>query len=70
VLVRERAAILNAYYLSGGDDSHLYPDITPVNTFRVVFNTAFGTDLSLLEDTTYISTYTYPYAFDVMEVSD
>lgn len=65
-MLRERSAIFNAYYLPGGDDQ-LYPDITPVNTFRVVFNTTFGTQLPLLEDTTYVSTYTYPYAFSAMD---
>jgi hypothetical protein len=67
-LARERMAILNAYYLPGDGASWLYPSITPVNTFRLVFNTYFGTDLGLLEDRSYFSTYGHPYEF--VQVSD
>ncbi len=48
-----RSAILNAVYFPGGDYSALYPSITPVNTFRVVFNQFFGTDYPLLPDRSY-----------------
>jgi hypothetical protein len=53
--VLERLAILNAYYFPDRNYEALYPDITPVNTFRVVLNTTFGTDLELLEDRNYAS---------------
>jgi hypothetical protein len=36
--VDTRSAILNAIYFSDNDYSGLYPTLTPVNTFRVVFN--------------------------------
>lgn len=49
-----RCQILNAYYLPGIEDSVLYPHITPVNSFRLVFNIYFGTDFELLEDKTYL----------------
>lgn len=49
----ERLSILNAYYLPDGKTGELYDAISPVNSFRVVFNTYFGTDLNLLEDRTY-----------------
>jgi len=42
--------ILNAYYLPGKDNSFLYETITPVNSFRVVFNLYFDTDYELLKD--------------------
>ena len=42
--------ILNAYYLPGKDNRLLYETITPVNSFRVVFNLYFDTDYELLED--------------------
>jgi hypothetical protein len=45
--------ILNAYYLPGADRSLLYPQITPVNSFRAVLSDYFGSDLSLLDDTSY-----------------
>ena len=49
----DRSGILNAYYLPEHCRSGLYPDITPVNTFRMVFNNCLGTELSLLEDKSY-----------------
>ena len=49
-----RSAILTAAYLPGGSqDSRLYPSISPVNTFRVVFNRYFGARYPLLPDRPY-----------------
>jgi hypothetical protein len=62
--LRERMSILNAYYFPGGDYGLLYPDITPVNTFRVVLNQYFGADYPLLEDKSLFSTLTTPYRFN------
>jgi hypothetical protein len=59
----ERFAILNAYYLSNCDAEQLYAGITPVNTFRVIFNACFGQDYPLLEDNSYFSEYSSPYKF-------
>lgn len=59
-----RMAILNAYYLPGGGDQLLYPSITPVNTFRVIFNHYFGGDFKLLEDRSYFSSYEAPFQFE------
>ena len=42
--------ILNAYYLPGGGEQLLYESISPVNSFRVIFNHYFGADYELLED--------------------
>jgi hypothetical protein len=42
--------ILNAYYLPGTVDPDLYPSISPVNTFRVIFNHYFAGQLPLLDD--------------------
>jgi hypothetical protein len=47
---RNRNLILNIYYLPDGGDENLYHNITPVNSFRVIFNTYFGMDYPLLED--------------------
>ena len=52
--IRDRCAILNAYYFPGGGYDALYPEITPVNSFRVLFNRFFDTRLPLLEDKTYL----------------
>jgi hypothetical protein len=46
----ELYSILNAMYLPGCDYSQLYPSISSVNTFPVIFNHYFGTDIPLLED--------------------
>jgi hypothetical protein len=50
--LREKFGILNAYHLPGVDPeaAGLRPDMTPVNTFRVIFNAYLGTDLPLLPD--------------------
>ena len=53
--LRERFSILNAFYLPDGNFDVLYPSITPVNTFRVIFNTYFGTHLKPLPDRNYFS---------------
>jgi hypothetical protein len=42
--------ILNAYFLPGVSHRHLYPSITPVNSFRLVFNLYFHAGLPLLPD--------------------
>lgn len=44
----------NAYYLPEGGDSIVYPSITPVNSFRLIFNYYFNTSYERLEDKTYI----------------
>jgi hypothetical protein len=53
--LEEKFGILHAVYLAGGDpaEAGFYSTITPVNTFRVVFNSAFGADLPLLPDRIY-----------------
>ena len=49
----QRTSILNAIYMPGDGQKNLYPSISLVNTFRVIFNTYFGTHLSLLKDLSY-----------------
>jgi hypothetical protein len=49
-----RVQILNAYYFPGGGQANLYPTITPVNSFRVLFNFYFGTNYPLLPDQTFL----------------
>lgn len=46
----DRVKILNAYYLPDGGDRNLYATVTPVNTFRLIFNTYFDADYSMLPD--------------------
>ena len=53
-MLREKVGILSAYYTPGGVDLGLYEDITPVNSFRKLFNAYFGTDLEDLPDRNYV----------------
>jgi hypothetical protein len=47
---KNRQKILNLYYFPDQDYSRLYPSITPVNTFRVIFSQFFDMDFELVED--------------------
>jgi hypothetical protein len=58
-----RMKILNAYYFPDGTEG-LYPTITPVNTFRLIFNKYFGQDYPLLEDRSLYSAYDIPYNYE------
>ena len=60
---KECMSILNAYYLPYKGNKHLYEEITPVNTFRVIFNHYFRTNYHLLEDRSYYSSARHPYKF-------
>jgi hypothetical protein len=62
---QDRMGILNAYYFLDGR-AGLYPSITPVNTFRMIFNTYLGTSLEMLPDKSYYSKYSDPY--DLKEI--
>ena len=44
---------LNAYYLPGDGKKLVYPSITPVNSFRLIFNAYFGGKYAMLEDKSY-----------------
>lgn len=48
--IKEKFPILNAYLFPDTKNGKLYPSITPVNSFRVLFNTYFKTNLALLPD--------------------
>lgn len=66
--LKERMSILNAYYLPGDAARDLYPSISPVNTFRVIFDRYFGKDYPMVKDKSYFSTWSKPYRFiDVTE---
>ncbi len=48
--LEEHFSILYAIYLPDGEYSDFYPDISPVNTFRILSNHYLNTELELLED--------------------
>jgi hypothetical protein len=62
----EHFFILNAYHLPGHNDG-LYPSISPVNSFRLIFNAYFGGKYDMLEDRSYSSPV--PELFDFSETS-
>lgn len=61
-----RMAILNSYYLPNSYDK-LYPTITPVNTFRTIFNSYLGGSFDILPDKSYYSIYNAPYKFQEID---
>jgi hypothetical protein len=68
--LKERFSILNAYYFPNQSPIQPPEDITPVNTFAVIFNSYFGTDIDLKENHQYFATWENPFPFtDVTEVS-
>lgn len=58
----QRFFILNAYYLPD-HKTDLYPTISPVNSFRLVFNDYFGGNYDMLKDRTYFSPVPKLYNF-------
>lgn len=66
---RDRVKILNAYYLPENGSQALYPEITPVNTFRLIFNQYFGGSYPLLEDHSYHSISDYPYQYEEIPIT-
>jgi hypothetical protein len=62
--MREGMGILNAYYLPEEVGHSLYSSITPVNTFRALFDGFFGANLGLLEDESYFTVDYAPYGFE------
>jgi len=64
---QEAFSILSAFYLPH-TTAQLPEGISPVNTFRFIFNTYFGTNYDLLEDRSYYSRWDELY--DFKEVTD
>lgn len=60
--LQERMSILNAYYAPQAA-TDLYPEITPVNSFRVLLNRYLGYNLPLLADRSFFSSWRFPYQF-------
>jgi acetolactate synthase regulatory subunit len=53
--VHERTTILNAYYVPDAIRAKLYPGISPVNSFRLIFDGLFKAHYPLLPDRSYYS---------------
>jgi len=68
-LLVERLSTLYAIYYSDEEYSSLNDTTTPVNTFRLIFNKYFGSNLTILEDKSFFSTYEHPYEFIEVDVN-
>ena len=64
---QRRMSILNAYFLPDNGDQLLYEEISPVNTFRLIFNYYFGDEAPLLEDISKFSSYKDPYNYQIIQ---
>ena len=67
--VEVKFGILNAWYLPGGEDLGLYPSMTSINTFPVLFSRYFGLDQPLLPDRVYTARR-YGKQYDTTDVTD
>jgi hypothetical protein len=65
----ERFGIWNAIHLPRGGNEALYDGMTPVNSFRVILNYYFGTDLEMKPDISYYENPTYG-KFNFRDVTD
>jgi hypothetical protein len=70
-MFKEGMRILNAIYMPRKNYDILYDSITPVNTFRVIFNSYFSQNYELLDDRNYNSFEFAPYSFtDITDIVD
>jgi hypothetical protein len=60
---------MNAWYLPGGEDLGLYPTMTAINTFPVLFSRYFGIDYPLLPDRVY-SSHDWSHPYDLTDITD
>ncbi len=69
-LLQEKFPVFNAYYLpEASGSSGLYESITPVNSFRVIFNRYLGTNFPILPDRSYILP-DLKHLYDFVDVTD
>lgn len=69
--LRQKFGILNAYRVPGmdADEIGLYPDITPVNSFRLLLSALFGAQLDRLPDRHFIFPNQQQF-YEFIDVSD
>jgi hypothetical protein len=61
--LEERMSILDAYYFPDQNYSKLYQTISPINSFPIILNQFFGTNLELQEDRSYYAPWSMPLDF-------
>ena len=57
-------SILNAYYMPESAIDETYASITPVNSFRIVLDYLFQTELGIIEDRSYFSLWNSIYQLE------
>ena len=68
-MMLQRLSILNAYYAPEIFENQFYENITPVNSFRIIFNEYFNGNYKILEDRNYWNSGDAPWNFhDVTEI--
>jgi len=65
----EQTAILNAIHLPESCSAGLYPTISPVNTFRFIFDHCFGSDFGMIEDWSFEEPGLSPVDFEDLKMS-
>ena len=67
--VYQRLRNFDAIYLPNTDKNYLNDDRMLVNTFRIIFNSTFGSNYELLDEKLFWSTNKKPYSFnDVTQI--
>ena len=63
-MMLQRLSILNAYYAPEISENRFHENITPVNSFRIIFNDYFNGSYKILEDRNYWNHGGAPWDFD------
>jgi hypothetical protein len=66
--LEQKFGILNAWYVPAGAAVDLYPSMTAINTFPVLFRDYFGLDYEPLPDVVYAANEGRPY--DLLDITD
>jgi len=66
--LRERMSIFYAIHLPDNACDLLYDTITPINTFPLIFDAYFNTEIGLTDDRSYYSLWTAPY--DLIDITN
>jgi hypothetical protein len=70
IIEERRYFILNAYYLGGQDSDPLYPTISPVNSFKLIFNLYFDANLTFKKDQSFNGDIGNPFRIKPVDFSD
>ena len=69
-IYQEKMNILNAYYFPGvNEEKYLYQTISPVNSFRLIFNIYFDRNIQLLQDKSYYITSESKYPYEYKDIT-